>query len=111
MSTNCAALDLNCSPLELVNKIEDISDAYVQNTNVIEANSGELGLDTRACYSLFLHEDGDWIALTNSRRRSMDYYGGFEYVDPNCIVQFGNYTFYLNDCSRVQDAIDCYFNG
>ena len=58
------------------------------------------GLDRR-CGMIYLGED--FLATRN--RRSLDYYGGFEYVDPEYIQQVGGWTLYSADDDRVLQAM------
>jgi hypothetical protein len=68
----------------------------------------DVGLDSRAGYTLFINED--YIAVSKSNRRSLDYYGGFEYVDEEHVTVLGDYVFYSSDDKRVQDHLDVFFN-
>jgi hypothetical protein len=67
----------------------------------------DVGLDSRAGYNLFINED--FIAVSKSNRRSLDYYGGFEYVDEEHVTVMGDYVFYSADDERVQDHLDQFF--
>ena len=67
----------------------------------------EVGLDSRAAYEIFINEDN--IAIRKSNRRSLDYYGGFEYVDEEHVTVLGNYVFYSSDDERVQEHLDEFF--
>jgi len=67
----------------------------------------EVGLDSRAAYEVFINEDN--IAIRKSDRRSLDYYGGFEYVDEEHVTVLGDYIFYSSDDERVQDHLDEFF--
>jgi hypothetical protein len=67
----------------------------------------EVGLDSRAAYEIFINEDN--IAIRKSSRRSLDYYGGFEYVDEEHVTVLGDYVFYSADDERVQDHLDEFF--
>ena len=67
----------------------------------------EVGLDSRAAYEVFINEDN--IAIRKSNRRSLDYYGGFEYVDEENVTVLGDYVFYSADDERVQDHLDEFF--
>jgi hypothetical protein len=67
----------------------------------------DVGLDSRAGYNLFINED--FIAVSKSNRRSLDYYGGFEYVDEEHVTVLGDYVFYSADDERVQDHLDQFF--
>jgi len=68
----------------------------------------DVGLDSRAGYTLFINED--YIAVSNSNRRSLDYYGGFEYVDKENVTVLGDYVFYSADDERVQGHLDFFFH-
>ena len=67
----------------------------------------EVGLDNRSAYQLFINEDH--IAVRKSDRRSLDYYGGFEYVDEENVTVLGDYVFYSADDERVQGHLDEFF--
>ena len=67
----------------------------------------EVGLDNRSAYQLFINED--YIAVRKSDRRSLDYYGGFEYVDEEHVTVLGDMVFYSADDERVQDHLDEFF--
>jgi hypothetical protein len=67
----------------------------------------EIGLDSRSAYQLFINED--YIAVSRGDRRSLDYYGGFEYVDEEHVTVLGDYVFYSSDNERVQDHLDEFF--
>jgi len=67
----------------------------------------EIGLDSRAAHEVFINEDN--IAIRRSNRRSLDYYGGFEYVDEEHVTVLGDYIFYSSDDERVQDHLDEFF--
>ncbi len=67
----------------------------------------EVGLDARTAYELFINED--YIAIRKDNRRSLDYYGGFEYVDEEHVTVLGDYVFYSSDDERVQGHLDEFF--
>ena len=67
----------------------------------------EIGLDSRAAYEVFINEDN--IAIRKSNRRTLDYYGGFEYVDEEHVTVLGDYVFYSSDDERVQGHLDEFF--
>lgn len=60
----------------------------------------DAGLDRR-CGMIYLGED----FLATRDRRLLDYYGGFEYVDSECIQQVGGWTLYSADDGRVLQAM------
>ena len=60
-----------------------------------------LGLDQRAAHVIF--RGPTWLAVPKTENRNLRYYGGFEYVDDECITELGDYVFYFTDDSRVLD--------
>jgi hypothetical protein len=70
--------------------------------------SKQLGLDERAGYRIMVTEDA--IIVPASARRSLDYYGGFEYVDEHCVNVVGDYVIYSAEDERVQGHLDHFFH-
>ena len=87
---------------EMNSKVEGLIDEEFR-----EVTPKEIGLDTRAGYRLFINED--YIAVSRGNRRSLDYYGGFEYVDEEHITVLGDMVFYSSDDERVQGHLDEFF--
>ena len=67
----------------------------------------DVGLESRAGYNLFINED--FISVGKGNRCSLDYYGGFEYVDEEHVTVLGDYVFYSADDERVQGHLDEFF--
>ncbi len=86
---------------EIDSRVEEIIDSYQ------EAIPEDLGLDRRSAYRLYVNED--YIAVSSGDRRTLDYYGGFEYVDSDCVFTLGNYTFYGRNDSRVEGHLNTFF--
>ena len=63
-----------------------------------------LGLDRRAASSCWVGED--YIAVAVRDDRTLQYYGGFEYVEKSCRVECGEYVFYSIEDGRVADHHD-----
>ena len=87
---------------EMNSKVEGLIDEEFR-----EVTPKEIGLDSRAGYRFFINED--YIAVSRGNRRSLDYYGGFEYVDEEHITVLGNMVFYSSDDERVQGHLDEFF--
>ena len=87
---------------EINSKVEGLIDEEFQ-----EVTPKEIGLDSRAGYRLFINED--FIAVSKGNRRTLDYYGGFEYVDEEHITVLGDMVFYSSDDERVQGHLDEFF--
>ena len=86
--------------------LEDIADEmYAITSDMDLVNSEDVGLDRR-CGRLYVGKDG--IVVRNESRRRLDYYGGFEYVAPECVHELAGYTFYSRNDDRVDDAIKFY---
>jgi len=90
---------------ELQEQIEQMVDQYFEDSSAIRVSAEAVGLDARAGYVFISTEEG-WIASRNTR--SLDYYGGFEYISEEHKVTVGEITFYSNDHSRVADALEYY---
>ena len=69
----------------------------------------DLGLDRRSGYRFRVNVDEMYIAVTKSEDRTLQYYGGFEYVDKEKRVELGEYVFYYSDGEdRISDCIDVF---
>ena len=90
---------------ELQEQIEQMVDQYFEDASAIRVSAEAVGLDARAGY-LFISTEEGWIASRNTR--SLEYYGGFEYIDIEYRMTVGEITFYSEDHSRVADALEYY---
>ena len=90
---------------ELQEQIERKVDQYFEDSAAQRVSAKDLGLDYRAGFVFVSTEEG-WIASRNTR--SLEYYGGFEYIDLEYKVTVGEITFYSDDHDRVANAIDYY---
>lgn len=81
--------------------LDQIGNALIKTAKPTDASS--CGLDER-CGTIYIGED--FIATRQSR--SLDYYGGFEYIGKGDRQTIGDYTFYSIDSDRVRDAIEAY---
>ena len=91
---------------ELQDQIDNLIDQYLEDSDAVRVSAEAVGLDHRAGYVFVSTEEG-WIAAVAGNVRSLEYYGGFEYVDDK--LSIGEMTFYSSDSSRVADAIE-YFS-
>lgn len=76
---------------------------------MVEVNARQLGLDIRAGGRLYI--DSNHIIVESSSDRNLQYYGGFEYVDPRSRMEIGNYVIYSRhdgDGCRVGECLDHY---
>lgn len=89
------------------NKIDGIVEDVISDMSQIKAT--DIGLDIRSGYRLWVSTDA--VAVENYSDGSLQYYGGFEYVDKEFRVPMGDYVFYLAEDSRVQDCIDRFYQN
>lgn len=88
--------------------LDDISvlvDDVISQT-MTEVKPQDLDLDPRSATYLFVSEDT--IAVHDSFRDRLNYYGGFEYVDSQYVQTVGGYTFYSAEDYRVREHLDAY---
>lgn len=88
--------------------IENAVKSYIEESNVVEIGSlglEELGLDFR-CGSILISVDEGFVASCSPR--SIEYYGGWEYIDSEFKLDAGNYRFYDAEADRVDSVIRYY---
>ena len=90
---------------DMVDELNDVVERTVRET-MEPCKATDLGLDYRAGGSLFVNED--CIAVEGGSS-SLDYYGGFEYVDKDYVQVVGNWKFYFADDDRVREHIETYY--
>lgn len=92
-------------------------DDIISETNVLvnrylkgaqEVLPEDLGLDRRAGYRMFVTEEV--IAVTKNCDRSLQYYGGFEYVNKDYRTEIGEWVFYSAEDDRVAEHLSCFFD-
>jgi len=92
-------MDIN----ELIDEVnEQISD-FIED-QMVRIDPVQARLDERVGARIFINDD--CIAVPKSCDRTMQYYGGFEYVDSEYRVEMADYVFYLAEDSRVQSHIE-----
>ena len=91
---------------ELESKVNDMVSEYIETMEVTKAN--QLGLDPRAGAVLFLNDDG--IAVYVGNDKALRYYGGFEYINDMDRTQLGDYVFYSNRATRVDECLEFYMS-
>ena len=97
------------STYELIETIEISVEKHI-NKYYEQVSSGRenIGLDPR-CGIIYISEDA--IAVPQYNDRTVQYYGGFEYVDKEFRKEMGNYVFYLADDERVLGHIQRFFES
>ena len=89
---------------ELVQKAEDLANEVVIGCDAVRAE--RLGLDNRAAFKLYVDKARTFIACAQSDVRTLNYYGGFEYIEPENITRVSGWTFYSRDSDRVDSCLD-----
>jgi hypothetical protein len=84
----------------------DLADRIVEGMEPTTAE--KIGLDPRAGYRLFISEE--CIAVPKTNDGSLQYYGGFEYVEKECRSDVGDYVFYFIGDSRIEECIETFYN-
>ncbi len=87
--------------LGMLEEVRDMTDAYASTMTNVAAP--ELGLDSRCGYVLV---NDECIAVSRLQDATLQYYGGFEYVDDDWRVTLGDYVFYLANDDRVKGHIE-----
>ena len=93
---------------KLQQTIENAVQKYIEESDVVEIGSRgleELGLDFR-CGRILISVDEGFVAACNPR--SIEYYGGFEYIDSEFKLDAGDYRFYDREADRVDRVIQYY---
>ena len=93
---------------DLMKTLEDLNEtlenAVINNSLAVTA--GQLGLDPRSYYgTMYASADGIAVESGRSGLRSLNYYGGFEYVDAENVKTYGDWTIYTCECERVREHL------
>lgn len=83
---------------DILNALDELDESI--SRSVTSHPPSTAGLDFR-CGTIYRGED----FLATKHRRSLDYYGGFEYIDPEYITVVGEWTLYSIEHDRVLAAI------
>jgi hypothetical protein len=94
--------------MDILTFVDHANDQLRRIVNAMEyVPADALGLDRRAGYRLFVNED--CIVVSKDDDRTLQYYGGFEYVDKDYRIEMGDYVIYLADDERVRGHIETYY--
>jgi len=91
---------------ELEQKIEELLEEYMESSGAVRVSAKDVGLDSR-CGFVWISTDEEWIAVEGNTR-SIDYYGGFEYIDNQAKKTIAQYTFYEGECERIESCLEFY---
>lgn len=87
----------------LIDTVTNTVDNFVFG-HMTKTKAENLGLDNRAGYTLYVNDE--CIAVSKVNDRSLQYYGGFEYIDEAYRVELGEWVFYMTESDRVSECID-----
>jgi hypothetical protein len=90
------------SPLDMIDAVNEVVERNI-NANFVRVSGTDVGLDMRVG-TLYINTQDRVIASSN--QRSLEYYGGFEYIDKESVTTVGDYTFYQGE--RVENCFDEY---
>lgn len=91
----------------LLNEIDQKLEIEFSGSDYTRAKPEAFGLDRRAFFEAIT--DGfDYLIVKKSDDKSLQYYGGFEYVNASSRQEYGSYVIYESSNSRVYDAIETY---
>ena len=91
------------SAMDMIESVYSTANDYVKN--MTEVNAEKLGLDRRCGY---LYVGVDCIAVPKHRDGTLQYYGGFVYVDKDYRTEVGDWVFYFDEDNRVSRHLYTY---
>ena len=90
---------------DIKEKIESLEEEILENTEELDA-----GVMSHIYHNLFitvyLSKERDFVAVNQGSVREFEYYGGFEYADPDCKTYIGNLVLYSAEEERVTELIE-----
>ena len=90
--------------MDLADEVQDMVERQVMGMRRVSAT--ELGLDQR-CGRLYVDVNDQVIAVHTYNLRTVDYYGGFEYVkEGEGRITCGEYTFFTTESERIADCFE-----
>ena len=98
------------STLDMIDSVNEVVERNIRN-NFTQESATKLGLDQR-CGRMYVDVNDQVIAVHAYNLRTVDYYGGFEYIAEGDGRQtVGDYTFFTCVNERVQDCFDALRNS
>jgi hypothetical protein len=76
------------------------------NETYTQVHASDVGLDQR-CGFMYISEDS--VVVSDATSRSLNYYGGFEYISSEFVDRIGNWVIYQSGTGRVDEVIDRFF--
>ena len=88
---------------DIINEFELSVEEHVIK-NMLQVSADELGLDKSAAHRLYISDEG--IVVPKSLDRTLQYYGGFEYIEEAYRVDLGEYVLYTDSSERVDKCLE-----
>jgi len=93
------------SSLDMLDAITEVVERNIR-TNFVQQPASAVGLDIR-CGRVYVDTNDQVIAVANYNVRTIDYYGGFEYIkEGEGRITVGDYTFFTTESDRVNDCFE-----
>jgi len=93
------------STLDMIDSVNEVVERNIRN-NFTQESATKLGLDQR-CGRLYVDVNDQVIAVHTYNLRTVDYYGGFEYIkEGEGRVTCGEYTFFTTESERIADCFE-----
>jgi len=91
------------STLDMIDAVNEVVERNIR-TKFTQHPASDLGLDNR-CGRVLVDIEDQVLAVPNHNIRTLDYYGGFEYIkEGDGRITVGDYTFFTSDNERVNDC-------
>lgn len=98
----------------LKDEVNSLAQGFIDESKCVKAK--DLDLDERAGYKFWIQNDNyqdesNYIACRKNNQGTLEYYGGFSYVDKKSVFEIGEYVFYLATDNRVAGHIDRFWGN
>lgn len=94
--------------MSVLDILEEAADAVEQHLGTLPmVRTEQIGLDGRAG-KVWVDTEGELIIVNDNWLKTLNYYGGFEYVHKDYVYKIGQYTIFSSDNDRVQDCLEYY---
>ena len=90
---------------ELEIQVNELVSKYLEESGAVEVSADKVGLDYR-CGRVYISLTEDFIAVKGGTG-SIEYYGGFEYIESEFKTTIGCVTFY-EEADRVSSCLEHY---
>lgn len=93
---------------DLIDEIHQMTDKFIARCDVVDPT--QLGLDARSASKLYVTRDA--IMCMGSDRYSLEYYGGFEYIGRDHMMDLGEYLIYFRtDDNRIDGILERFYGS